>query len=488
MFGGLTLILAVALLAWWRQPLADWLWPGTRAQQLLVDAARALDEGRLSRADGSGARELYEAAQALDPDRLEAREGLQRVGLAALTRAEAEIAAGRLPEAHAALRLARELQVPRDAASAVERRLRAHEAASVDIETWLVAAGSALRAGDLVGHSGAALPMYRQVLQYEPANQAALEGREDALTAVIQQAWRDMAAGELARAGRRLAEARRFDPGHVDLPGAMAEWSRQREAAHARAGEALSRGRRTDARALWHELLRVDARDPEAREGLVRLAREWKTEAERAAADFRFEQAEAALDEARVTAALVPDARLDLDASARRIEAARDSQRRADGGGAGLTAEQREEAITRLLAQAAGAQGRGDVLSPPGESAYDRLAAARALAPDDPRVQAASARLAPASAACFEDALRANRLARAGHCLQAMAALGHREDEVVASRRRLAARWIAVGDERLGAGELERARTALEAATALDAHVEGLDAFAERVRAADITP
>ncbi|TMN16536.1 hypothetical protein FF950_18480, partial [Pseudoxanthomonas sp. X-1] len=56
---------AVAL----RQPIADWLWQGTRVQALLDQGEAALKQGRLSAADGSGARQRFEAALALDNDR-----------------------------------------------------------------------------------------------------------------------------------------------------------------------------------------------------------------------------------------------------------------------------------------------------------------------------------------------------------------------------------------------------------------------------------
>ncbi|MET0329136.1 MAG: hypothetical protein ABW163_10250, partial [Luteimonas sp.] len=44
------------------------LWPETRVQALLDDAADAVAVGHLSDAEGGGARQLYEAALALDPD------------------------------------------------------------------------------------------------------------------------------------------------------------------------------------------------------------------------------------------------------------------------------------------------------------------------------------------------------------------------------------------------------------------------------------
>jgi hypothetical protein len=137
-----------------------------------------------------------------------------------------------------------------------------------------------------------------------------------------------------------------------------------------------------------------------------------------------------------------------------------------------------------LLEDAAAAEARGDLLAPPGDSAFDKLRAARALAPRDAAVRVAGARLLPAARDCFERELRGNRLARAQAWLDAWDVAGGRDPAFDAARRRLAARWLAVGDERLGAGELAVAEHALAAARALDPQAPGLAAFAERVRLA----
>src|SRR5690606_966617 len=121
-------LLATLLLVVFRKPLADQIWPQTRAQALRAQAAQALAQGRLTAPDGSGARELYEAALAMDPDRDEARVGLARVAEAALARARDETAQDRFADAHASLRLARALSVPRAEADRVAARLREREA------------------------------------------------------------------------------------------------------------------------------------------------------------------------------------------------------------------------------------------------------------------------------------------------------------------------------------------------------------------------
>ena len=105
-------MLLVVLLAVLREPIGGLLWPETRSEALRAEAERALAEGRLSAADGSGARELFEAALAMDPDRREASRGLAQVAAAALVQALVALAriAGRRPRR---LALARRSRCPR---------------------------------------------------------------------------------------------------------------------------------------------------------------------------------------------------------------------------------------------------------------------------------------------------------------------------------------------------------------------------------------
>ncbi|MBB1059195.1 hypothetical protein [Marilutibacter spongiae] len=472
-----------------RKPLADRLWPETRAQQLRLDAAQALVEGRLTAPDGSGARELYEAARALEPDRLEAREGLAQVGEAALRQAEAAVDGGRPAEAWRALELARQMHVPRARLDQVEARLRLLEMDAADVDQWLVGADSARVAGQLVGTADAALPLYERVLAVQPDRVEALEGREDALSALVRQAWTAMDEGALARAGRLLRLARGYDAGHVELPDALAELARRGEQLQQDAARALAQRRLPQAQALWSELLAADPANTAARRGLDEVAGAWAARARREAADFNFEGADAALREARAAAGVLGTSSVDLDEVERDVAAARRvSQRVQAPGGDRLSPAQRERRLVDWLERAEAARARGDLLTPPGDSAYDRLAAARALAPDDPRVREATARMLPTAVACFDDALRGNQLVGAGRCLEASAVLGMDGAAQAAARERLAQRWVAVGDERLGAGELARADAAIAAARALDPQAPGLDDLVRRFRAASIEP
>ncbi len=475
-------VLALLLAVLFRHPLADRLWPQTRAQALRQQAALALAQGRLTAEDGSGARQLYEAALAIDPDRSEARTGLMRVAQTAMTQARTALADNRFADAHRALRLARELSVPRAQADVFAARLRQREAAHAGIDRLLSQAAAARKAGRLDRAVDAALPLYQRVLALQPERIEALEGREDALAVLLQQARRQLQRGALVEAASTINTARDYDSGHVDLPAAESLLARAVEQALQGADRDLRRGRLQRAAAGYRSLLQLapeqlDTEKAAASRGLERVAAAWAQRAERFAADFGFADAEQALQQAR---ALAPDTAVVREAS-RHVARAKQAQARL---GAPLPTRDRKRQVRNLLVEAAAAEARGDLLTPPGDSAFDKLRAARAIAPTDAAVQRASARLLPAAKACFERELRGNNLGRARACLDARIALEGDSAALRSSRRRLALRWLAVGDERLGAGELQSAASALSAARSIDPAAPGLDDFAERLRVA----
>ncbi|WP_222928173.1 hypothetical protein [Luteimonas viscosa] len=468
------LALATVLL---RGPMGERLWPQARVHTLTGEAAQALARGHLTAADGSGARELYEAAMAIDPDRVEPRAGLGRVAEAALAQAAAAERQGRFEQAHAHLRLARELSIPRARADAVAERLRTREAAAAGLDGLVSRAEAARVAGRLEGGDQAALPLYARVLDLDPGRADALRGREDALSALLEQARRDLRQGDIAAAAASIATTRRYDAGHVDLPDTQARFTEELDALRRRADADLEAGRVDTAVGAWQRLLQYDPDDASASEGLARAAAALAGRAQRLAADFRFDDAEAALAKAR---ALAPDGAAAASAQAA-VDRARRRHAQLQAAGSG---GDRAGRVPELLRQAAAAEARGDLLTPPGESAYDSLRMAQAIAPRDATVRRAVERLLPSARDCFERQLSANDLARARRCLEARDALGDEAGALAQSRRRLAQRWLAIGDERLGAGELESASAALASALALDPASPGIEAFRQRLRVA----
>ncbi|MEO6102744.1 MAG: hypothetical protein ABIP44_03780, partial [Pseudoxanthomonas sp.] len=232
------LVLGVAVVVF-RQPLAVLVWPDMRVQRLLEDAETALKQGRLSDVDGTGARQRFEAALALDSDRSDARAGLGRLAEMALVQARAHVQAERFEAARQALALARELQVPRADADKVAEQLRVAESAHAGIDTLMAAAAAAQAEGNLE----VALPLYQRVLALQPTQTLALEGREDALSEWLQQAKQALAGGDMARGSSVIAQARSYDPGHVDLPDLEARLARSVEQERRRADADLRRQR-----------------------------------------------------------------------------------------------------------------------------------------------------------------------------------------------------------------------------------------------------
>lgn len=472
-----TALMLVVLLMAFRRPLADWLWPDTRIQQLLARGEQALAQGRLSSADGSGAREAFDAALALDSDRGEARDGLARTGAAALAQGRRALARDELPAAKQALALAQALQVPRAQSDALALALRRREAAGAGLDDLVTRARAAQAGQRLDGDPDSALPLYRRVLELAPERLDALEGREDALSDLLQQARGDLARGDLAAAAAKLQAARSYDPGHVDLPATEAAVNEAVQARLRRAETRLRRGQLALADADYRLLAELRPDSGEVARGGERLGAAYAGEATRLAGDFDFSGADAALLQARQW---TPDSAAlgNAEQALARARQAQASQQQP------LAPAARARQLRRLLAQIEAAEAQQHWITPPGASAYDALREAQALAPRDARVRRAVQRIVPQTRACFEQALPANRVRAAQSCLDAWQALAARDPALAAARQRLAQRWLAVGSERLGAGDAVFAAEAARQARSLDPNAAELQDFEARVRAA----
>ena len=471
------LLLAMLIAVLFRGGISSWLWPDSRSEELRVQATTALQAGRLSANDGSGARELFEAALALQPDQVQAREGLAQVALTALARAENSIRQGRYTQARADLQLARELDAPRARLDPVVAALHDHQTSVVGVDDLLRRADAARIAGRLDGDEGSALVLYQRVLALQPRNQRAVEGREDALTDLLQPAQAALERGDATSVAALLQRAQRFDPGHVELPGLQAGLAQLVERRSQRLRTLVASRNFERAAALCVELGAVlgNGGMPAACTGevVVGLA----SRAIALASDFDFATSELLLAAARRLASDDPRIRL---AERHLVQARR--------GASSLPAPRQDRRtlarVQALLADAARAQARGDWLTPPGDSAWDKLLAARALAPDDVDVQRALAALEPAARRCHADALRDNRLREAQGCLDVWRQLDPVDPDLPQARRRLAQRWIAIGDQRLERGEIADAGQAAEQARLLDPATPGLAEFARRLKRA----
>jgi hypothetical protein len=262
---GAALLLLLVLLETWRVPISEKLLPDPRLNRELERAQRALQRGELD-----GARVLYEAVLAIDPDQQAARAGLLTVRNAAIARAEAALRRHRVEEARRALELAASLSAPLVQLQPLQARLRTLEEASVDIP-GLLARAAAPGIDD-----AQALALLDQVLAIDAGNALALEGRRELFAQWLLQAERELDAGQVAAARARIERVMAEDPGHVDLPPLRARLGERAERRELDAEGEVLRAReleRAGSDAAAAEIyLRFAPQDEAARAGLARLA------------------------------------------------------------------------------------------------------------------------------------------------------------------------------------------------------------------------
>jgi hypothetical protein len=474
----IVLLLLLAMIVF-RGSISRRLIPDPRMNQQLELAQAALKRGELTRADGRGARELFEAALAIDPDQIAARDGLQQVRDAAIARADASLRQHKLASASRDLALAKDLSAPAITLQPLQAKLHDLEYASGDVAKLLQQAQS----------SGLpdkqALALYEQVLAIAPDNAQAQDARDDLLARWLVEAGKLIRSGEVAKARALIDDVVAHDPGHLDLPAvqadlgaAMARLQKQQSQWLASASRELQQGQVQRAAADYRRVLALGP-DATASDGLQRCTVMMAAQAERQAADFDFRRAEQSLALAREWNADSPA----IAMAARRIAQSRLAQRRLGG----VPRSRDQSRLPSLLQQARLALERGDYLIPPGESAWDKLRTASAIAPQDKRVRQLQSDYRQRTRACFEQAMTDNKLLLAQSCLDARLALDP-ADEARAARHRLAERWLGVAEERIAASDYTAAAHALSSAHQLEPGNARGPALRARLRRAQGTP
>ncbi|MBP6626937.1 MAG: hypothetical protein KA187_05920 [Arenimonas sp.] len=472
---GLAVLLVLGL---WREQIGQQLVPDSAINLQIEQAQLALARGELTTPDGSGAREQFQAVLARDPDHLAARAGLARVRDAAVAQARTALSAGQIELARERLALARTMAAPAAELADLEQALERRQSSGADVAAKLERARAAQAQGRLEQVPDGALALYTDVLVLQPDSALALEGRRDILSGLLQRADAALAQGDIAAAQALVARVVESDPSHLELPAvqarlgdALLRQQQARTAALAQADQRLQQGQLESAAAAYQALLRQAPESVEANQGLADAAAAMAVRAARLAADFEFDAAQSALALARQWQ---PDS-LAVAAAEQRLQSALAARGQ-------LPADNADPAVVRdLLERATAAMRRGDLVEPPGDSAWDTLRQAQAMAPDAPGLAPAFAEYDRRAQACFEDELAGNRLGRAQACLDARALRERGGDALVADQRRLADRWLAFAEERLGANELALARRALDSARRLDPAHPGLAAMAERL-------
>jgi tetratricopeptide (TPR) repeat protein len=273
---GAFLLLTLMLLNTCRNAISERLLPDPRLNRKLERAQLQLARGELSRGDGDGARELFESVLAVDPDQMQAQQGLLQVRNAALVRADVELRAHQLERARADLELAQALSAPQPQLQPLRQRLRGLEEASSDVP-GLLARAAAPGLGD-----EQSLALLEQVLAIDAENPLALEGRHELFAQWLLQAEHDLDAGRVEAARARIERVLAEDPAHVDLP-----------PLRARLGEAMARQQRGAGQDLLPPSAAVEA--PEVLAVQARMAERSVDCFERGMAAGRLESAQTCL-------------------------------------------------------------------------------------------------------------------------------------------------------------------------------------------------
>ncbi|WP_233841205.1 hypothetical protein [Dyella sp. 2HG41-7] len=494
---GVAVVLAVVAGMWINESRLRGMVPRTDFDNVLHRAQVALQQGHLDGTDGSSARELFEAARALEPDNDSARQGLNDVGRAEIARADAALQAGKIGEASDALTNARELL---GGGSDVDRLSEAIAKAQVSTghtDTLITQAQQALSDDKLDGPDGAAA-LYQRVLSAEPDNAVARHGLDqvgDAMAAQIQKA---LAANDVATAASEVDRLAAISPNNSQLPTLRASLSAQQAQAGNALTDAINEGNdalragrisgdgNDTALAHYKAALAIDPNNAQAKAGLGQVAEALIVQANAAIDAGDADHAKQLLDQAEAFAPQSADliaarARLQRPASQpvqpspqhmpptntiAKADVATKSDQRSDDEGdttppVALTGQQQIQ-VADMVQRARQAAARGDIMSPPGNCAYDLYRGALSIDGNNPEALSGLQALPGLVQRQFNDALRGGNLAKAGSLLDALDNLSPGDTVLAISSQRLASAWFDQAEQQLDSGDRNNAAGSLE--------------------------
>jgi tetratricopeptide (TPR) repeat protein len=497
---------------WSHQAMLSGMLPQTQLNALLARADTAYSAGNLAGGPES-ARDLYEAARALDPDNEHALTGLQNVGHAELDRAQAALKKRDYAAARSALEEARSLLGGGAAVEGMDKALAKAVLQTSNVDVLINQARAALANGDIGGPDGAAA-LFGKVLAGDPHNAVARHGMDQIGDLLATRIQGQLGSNDLAGARQTLSNLAGLLPRYSQLPtlrasvaAAERDSDSQRDQyldkgqAYLRAGKVTGTGD-DNAEAQFKAALKVDPDNDKAKAGLGQVAGALIVQANAAMESGQVQDAKKLLDAA---AELAPKS-ADLAAARSRLAAGETRQEpgpahRANGNGSVATAkaDQAPEASTppppapltpmqsakvaRLVARARSAARKGDIMLPPGDSAYDLYRAALGIDGDNDEAQAGLRGLPEVTRAQFDQAVREDNLDHAHDMLATLEQLDPGDPAMPTMRHRLGSAWLDRADHYVGLGELAAARTALQEAQRLvpqDPRIGEVDARIQR--------
>lgn len=500
------IVIAAGAWAWSNQAMLSGLLPQTQLNSLLARADKAYAAGRLTGGPDS-ARELYEAVRVLAPDNEQALTGLQNVGNAELDRARAALKQGDYTAARSALENARSLLGGGADVAAVDQDLARALLHNANVDVLVGQARAALKSGHIDGPDGAAA-LFGKVLAGDPHNAVARHGMDQVGDALAGQIRTQLGNHDRAGARKTLDNLASLLPGYSQLPTLRASVAEADRAADAQRDQYLAQGAADlkagklagtgddNAEAQFKAALAADPGNATAQAGLGQVAAALVAQANVAIAAGRMHDARGLLDQATELAPKSADL-----AAARLQLAAAGTQAPGGGHHAGGAAQAsgssqlpvvpplltpaQSARLARLVAQAQAAAHKGDIMLPPGKSAYDLYSAALGIDGNDAAAQAGLRALPQVTRDQFERALRNGNLEHAHDLLATLDQLDPGDPTAGGMRHRLGSAWLDRADHDAMLGRSAAARTALAEAQRLVPEDPRIGEVSARIRQDD---
>lgn len=461
-----------AAAAWKYQDRLRLLLPRTEFNDTLTRAQRALDEGRLSGNQGDSARELFQAARAQDPDNDIARAGLERVGQKLVERAEDALKRNDLVAARQSLDAARELLGGGTAVDTLAQSLTQAEGRGTETGQLLDQAKAALDAGRVLGDDGSAA-LYKRLLSADGTNALAQAGLQKSADVLAGQARTAFAARDFATAASRVDDIARILPSYPALTELRGQLAKSRETERAALDETLQRaedqmragrlsGGADSALELFRGVVKQDPANVRARAGLRRIAQAFVMQGNAAVEDNNPGAADKLLASAAELAPDLPElreARINLRELRERIDI--------DANRPTLTAADTDR-VHQLVAEANQAITAGNLIIPPGVSAYDKYRAALAIDGNNREALDGMAGLPARAKDLFGQALTDGTPQRARALLDTVRQISPSDPAISSMAERLANAFLDQAESRVREGRRADAARALDAARELN--------------------